>query len=142
MDVLEKSGQHEEALSELESTLSAHDRIDPRAILGLLSAYARLAKRKGNDIPAAHRDLVMRAVAAWGISVPADVLGSSLTGIVAYASLQEREAQERYTSLVQELRHQTQEVRSGLLEEFTRVEQVGFYRELAGRMRDPAGAPR
>lgn len=143
-DVLERSGRYGEAMSEIEAGVPFHDRVHPNAVLGLVSAYARLARRQGSDIPSRYRSVIESAVAAWGISIPPDILSSSIVSVVEFANTEKRQADKRYTSLRERLKEQSREVQSRMLHDFIEAEPVGFYRELASRDLDtvsgePAG---
>ena len=140
-NVLACSGKPREAIHEIELALDSREHLPMETLVGLLTAYARIASKQGWTIPAGYQSTFERAVREWGMLVSSEFVSSDLTQAILLAASQRLAAQDRYVALLEELRGKPSDVRARLLREFIEAEPVGYFRDQARRSLDGGEAP-
>jgi len=138
--VLARDGKPRDAIYELDLALADLERLRTGTVVGLLTAYARVASDHGWTVPQKYQSTFERAVREWGMPVPADLVDSDLTQAILLAASQRLEAQARYVALLEELSGKPTDVRARLLREFIDAEPVGYFRDQARRNLDDGDA--
>ena len=133
--VLERMGDLDEAVAEVERGLAAITaRTAPAALSGLVR-LARFCAAQGREVPASHRDALEAAVRWWGLPLPAALLASDapLAPAIAAADTAVRDAQARYQALQVYLQVLSAQPDIGLvaatLRAYQQHEPVAYYRQ-------------
>lgn len=130
-NVLARDGKPRDAIHELELALADREHLRTGTVVGLLTAYARVASEHRWTVPSVYQAAFERAIHDWGMPVPPELVSSDLNQAILLAASHHLEAQDRYIALLEELREKSPESRTRLLDDFVRGEPVGYFRDQA-----------
>jgi hypothetical protein len=133
---LEKKGDWQGALLELEVGLRGLSDKFTEGAFRLLVRFATIAAEHQIGVPFVYRDLFLESARSWGIGItelPADP--TTLGQAILSANMRWREAQDRYTTLLDALRaHREKSSRRKLIQDYIDQEHPGYFRMMAQEM--------